>query len=146
MRPIPCGISAFLAVAVGAAAGSVVSSTAGHEPPVVPDATTRALDERFALAAEVRSYKDRLLDDLVAGRTTLAAVADEFLRVDEDDPTVLAATMRKYAGGDDRDKSARHVLDLVRERLPDGADTSDVLGRLRAEYAAEFGYRLPDRT
>src|SRR4051794_35541323 len=57
-----------------------------------------ALKERLARNDAAVKYKDYLVRELVAGRMTLAAVADEFLRVNAEDPAVLETVLRSYPG------------------------------------------------
>jgi hypothetical protein len=139
-------VKAALLAAVGGLVGSKIPRPVRRDPSDPPDPVARSLDDRFAQVKARCWYKDHLLDELLAGRTSLKDVADEYLRVDEEDPVVMEVTMRKYAGGSDREKSARHVLDAVRERLPAGVKGRAALDRLRTEFATTFRKQPVRRT
>ena len=84
--PLAAGIGFAIAHADPAAApgGPPADLEAGLDP---------ALKDRLAQNAAVVAYKDYLVRELVAGRMTLAQVADEFLRVNGEEPAVLASVL-----------------------------------------------------
>ena len=130
-------LTAALLLAVGALVGAEVP---GRDPSGPPDPVARSLDDQLAHKTEVFKYKDYLLAAVLAGRMSLQDVADEYLRLDEEDPVVLELTIRNYPGESAREKSARHVLDAVRDRLPAGdVKGRAALDRLRTEFAATSG-------
>src|SRR6478672_7142268 len=63
------------------------------------------LKARLAQNHAIVKYKDYLVREMVAGRMTLAEVADEFLRVNAEEPKILETVLRTCPGASDREKS-----------------------------------------
>ena len=99
------------------------------------------LQGRLSQNDAVVKYKDYLVREMLGGRMTLAEVADEFLRVNAEQPKVLAGVLEKYPGANDREKSAHNVIAFACGRCLTPAEESEVLAKLSTEFAATFGYR-----
>jgi hypothetical protein len=108
--------------------------------------TNPALHERLAQNDAIVKYKDYLVRELLNGRMTLAEVADEFLRVNADQPQVLESILRKYPGSSEREKSAHNVLAFACARCLTPAEAEEVLARLATEFAVAFGHQPADVT
>lgn len=106
----------------------------------------RALDDRLARTAEGVAYKQFLVGEMLAGRMTLGQVADEFLRVNAEDPAILQSILEKYPGADDREKSAHNVIAFARARCLSEAEADEVVARLSGEFARLFGHEPGDVT
>ena len=61
--------------------------------------------------------KDRLVTDLIDGRTTLAEVALVFLKMNQNRPGYMTVIRAGYAGQTDEERMARNVLNFVNPRL-----------------------------
>ena len=67
-------------------------------------------------SAEIRrriEVKDAMIQNLIAGRTTLAEVAAQFLALDENRPTYMNVLRSNNPGATDEEKMARHVIDYT---------------------------------
>ncbi len=100
-------------------------------------AVNHDLDRRLEAVAARTAYKEDLTDQLLAGRVTLAAAADGFLRVNQDVPECLSAMRLHFPGVDDREMSARNVIEYARQRVATAAWPA-VSRRLTGEYQAAF--------
>jgi hypothetical protein len=90
------------------------------------------------------NYKDYLVRELIDGRMTLAEVADEFLRVNAEEPAILESILKKYPGADDREKSAHNVLAFASARCLNEAEAEEMMARLSTQFAALFGHHPVD--
>lgn len=90
--------------------------------------------------------KDRLVGELLAGRTTLACAAEQFLAMGRHDPVWMAVIRRDYPGRTDAERAARNVIAYATSGLPeDGpARSAEVLARLEAEFLVLAGQSLAD--
>jgi hypothetical protein len=104
------------------------------------------LGARLSRNSELVEYKQYVARELVAGRMSLAEAADEFLRVNAEDPKVLASILEKYPGADEREKSAHNVIAFARARCLTEAEANEVYDKLAAEFALLFGHGPADIT
>jgi hypothetical protein len=77
--------------------------------------------------------KETKIDELKAGRRTLAEVTDEFLALNQSRPSYMVVIRTHYEGRTDREKVARNVIHYVRTRMDDPAEEAAVLSHLDAE-------------
>lgn len=112
-------------------AADAAQGAASHNP---------ALDaQTYHIAARI-AYKESLIRELIAGRTTLARVSDEFLRLNEEEPTTMNVLRTSYPGSGDEERSAHNVLEYVHHlRLPAGEE-DPLFTRLDREFADRFGH------
>jgi len=84
------------------------------------------------------AIKEALVADLIAGRTTLAAVTDEFLVLNQGRPEYMLIIRASYPGETDEEKTAHNVIGYVtRELAPYPPETrAEVLHRLQTELQA----------
>lgn len=90
---------------------------------------------------QLRAFREARARDLLAGRATLAEVADDFLAADAEDPLVLEGVRARYPGASDRVTAARRALAFAADRFPREARAGGRLGRLETEFALAFGRR-----
>ena len=140
---LPAAAAAALAVTTvnpAALAGAEVLSEgdlfAAAEDPALT-AVNHDLDRRLEAVAARSAYKEDLTDQLLAGRITLAAAADAFLRLNQDVPDRLEAMRLHFPGVDDREMSARNVIEYARQRVAPAAWPATAR-RLTGEYQAAF--------
>ena len=95
----------------------------------------RAFDYEDAETLRRMDLKDRLVADLIAGRTTLADVTEEFLALNRARPGYSAAIQTTYPGQTDEERTARNVLSYVSQRMGDlsPARQAEVTARLESE-------------
>lgn len=109
---------------------------------VAPDPETRDTHRRLAAKLDAvvarMHYKERLVDELIAGRADLMSVADEFLRMNREEPECLAILRRHFPGETDREVAARNVIDYVAPRVKP-ADRAAIRQRLDREFFVTFG-------
>lgn len=91
-----------------------------------------------AESAEVRrriDVKDALIQNLIAGRTTLAEVTAQFLALDENRPAYMAVLRNNQPGATDEEKMARNVISYTHSSLNERSliQKAVVLARLEAE-------------
>ncbi len=108
------------------------------------DAASAALDARREELLARIAYKEDLVNRLVAGQTTLDEVTAEFLRLNRGGP-VLDLIRTQYPGSSDEEKTARNVLEYVRQRRLPADQNARVMARLRQEFERRYGDR-PDLT
>lgn len=89
--------------------------------------------------------KELLIADLIAGRTTLADVAAQFLALNRSEPGYMDTLRAIYPGESDEETAARTVMGFVSPRLAGEppARQAEVAGRLEAEYARLVELRGP---
>ena len=82
--------------------------------------------------------KQALVNDLIAGRTTLAEVTAQFMLLNHDRQAAMDVIRRKFPGATDEEKTARNVIAFVDVTLSLGSaiDRAVVRTRLAAELAA----------
>lgn len=117
--------------------------TAGSDAAAVaPDPETRETHRRLAARLDAvmarMHHKERLVDELIAGRADLMTVADEFLRMNREEPECLAVLRRHFPGGSDREVAARNVIEYAAPRVKP-ADRVAVRQRLDREFVVTFG-------
>ncbi|MBA4188190.1 MAG: hypothetical protein C0467_09260 [Planctomycetaceae bacterium] len=90
--------------------------------------------------------KDALLDELIAGRTTLAAVTDRFLVLNQSQPASLAVIRKEYPGATDEEKTARNVIGFAEAELSKYPPTqkAEVLARLEAQFRQSYPAPVSD--
>lgn len=94
---------------------------------------THAIAERIAL-------KESLVTELIEGRTTLAAVAERFHKLNRDVPACMSAVRMKYPEMSDDERMTMNVLDFVKVRDLTPTQLDAVLGRLNTEYEQMYGH------
>lgn len=119
-----------------------------HTQPAKLDEPVRdpELRERLTRNDAVVKYKDYLVREMLDGRMTLTEVADEFLRVNAEQPRILEAVLEKYPGANEREKSAHNVLAFACARCVTEAEEAVLRTRLSTEFASTFGHRPIDTT
>jgi hypothetical protein len=141
-------LSVITAVAAAAAiltadpgdAGSADATIAATNRILASDPEMARLNVRtYELGARI-AYKDLLVQELVAGRATLAQVSDEFLRLNEEEPAELHVLRHRYPGSGDEEKSANNVLHFVHLVGLPAAEEGRVRARLDREFADRFGH------
>ena len=85
-------------------------------------------------------YKVKLLQQLIAGQTTLDAVAEEFLRLNRDTPSTLLAIRLEYPDVADDEAAALNVLDGVTQLTEPGDRRNAALARLGTEFRQHYGH------
>jgi hypothetical protein len=76
--------------------------------------------------------KEATVADLLAGRVALAEAADRFSALNDAQPRCAARVRERYAGGTDREKCARNVIDFALHRAPP-RERDALAARLEAE-------------
>jgi plasmid maintenance system antidote protein VapI len=108
-----------------------------------------AANERLSEAMDVESrlllqrieVKDRLVKDLLQGRTNLAAVTSQFHELNGDDPEMFWRLRECFHVKDGRQLAARNVLAFAETQLDSEANHANkpaVMERLDREYNAMF--------
>ena len=128
-------VPALVALALGFDAWSTSEAREQNQQAIELE---RKLD---ASATELRQRyeaKRALINDLVAGRTTLAEATAQFTILNRDRPECVEAIRRNCPGGTDEEKMARNVLGFVDAALSvePAATRRVVRARLEAELAA----------
>lgn len=100
-------------------------------------AVNKELTARLEAVAARTAEKEELTDQLLAGRAGLAAVADQFLRLNAQSEEALGMMRHNFPASDDRESAARTVLEYARQRA-DPAAWPRLRDRLAAEYRAAF--------
>jgi hypothetical protein len=90
------------------------------------------------------ALKDELITNLIAGRSTLAAMTLQFMALNEGYPAYMSVIRDSYPGASDEEKMARNVLDFLSIRLAHEPTWRrlTLLARLETEFhalSAEFG-------
>ena len=83
--------------------------------------------------------KDGLIEELVAGRTSLAEVANQFEILNQDVRECRIVFQSRYPGMSPEQQAAQNVIDFVRAREMSACERADVLGRLRDEFRQMYG-------
>jgi hypothetical protein len=101
------------------------------------DAKRRAFAYEDAELFRRMDLKDRLVAELIAGRTTLADVTEEFVALNRDRPGYTTTIRATYPGQTDEERTARNVLGYVSQRMGDlpPARQAEVMARLESEFA-----------
>jgi hypothetical protein len=146
--PRRVGLVLVLAVAAvvanpawSAALGIDVWNLPALQEQVEADATRgRELDKLDADVLRRMELKDRLVSDLIEGRTTLADVTAEFIRLNRDRPGYATAIRTTYAGRTDEERTARSILYCASRQLSHLPPTSRaaITTRLENEFADLF--------
>ncbi|HET6576248.1 MAG TPA: hypothetical protein VFG68_21785 [Fimbriiglobus sp.] len=116
-------------------------SAVGSDPAADPEANavSRELQVRQDAVIARIEYKDALIDQLIAGQTTLTEVTGEFLALNRG-THILTMIRAMYSGTNDEEKSARNVLDYVRQRMLPAEQNARVFKRLNREFAQAYGH------
>jgi hypothetical protein len=108
-------------------------------------AQVAALAEEAAEMDDVRdvirsrtALRRALVDDLIAGRVTLAEATGRFLAFNRGDPAYMSAIRSDHPGRTDEESQARNVLANVLVALDDPADRARLRERLGAELREMF--------
>ncbi len=80
--------------------------------------------------------KDTLIDELIAGQTTLAEVTSQFMILNRSQPVSAFLVRRDYPGATDEEKTARNVISYATAELSKGCPDrkEEVLAHLEAEF------------
>jgi hypothetical protein len=98
-----------------------------------------ALTAQIAEAQDDIRAKDRLAEELAAGRITLADAIDRFEALVQARPAVADGLRFQYPdAATDRERVARHVVDYTRTRLADADQQSRLAARMASELALLF--------
>ncbi|MFO0852149.1 MAG: hypothetical protein U0871_26830 [Gemmataceae bacterium] len=142
---VPAVAAAVFAILTADPAARSAREGDGCEPDpaaVAPDPETREAHRRLAAKLDAvvarMHHKEWLVDELIAGRADLMTVADEFLRMNREEPQCLAVLRRHFPGGSDREVAARNVIEYVAPRVKP-ADRVAVRQRLDREFVVTFG-------
>lgn len=86
------------------------------------------------------AIKEGLVADLIAGRTTLACVAEQFLALNQGRPEYMRVIRVTYPGASDFEKSAHNVIGYVEGELAryPAAQQDEVRRRLQTERCDLF--------
>lgn len=106
-------------------------------------ATDRQMGDRLGGLRERIAYKEELVNALVRGQTTLAAVTDQFAEMSRGDERAILLQRSQHGDLPETELAARGVLEYVRVRVADDGGSSVVLSRLHAEYKQRFGHPVP---
>ncbi len=101
------------------------------------------LGHRMSGLKERIEYKEELVNALIRGQTTLAAVADQFAGAHHGNDKMLLVMRLRYGDLPETELAARSVLDYVRQRVAADGGSSVVLSRVYAEYETQFGHPAP---
>lgn len=121
-------------------AGDPLGSSASGGTATPDAATVAALNERTHQIATRIAYKDSLMRELIAGRTTLTDVAAEFLRLNQDEAVNMSVLRQQFPCGNDEERSACNVIQYLYQRGLPAAEEARVLGRLEDEFARNYGH------
>ena len=77
--------------------------------------------------------KEVLIADLIAGRTTLAEVTSEFLRLNQGREVYMITLRRSHPDVSDEEMTARNVIDFTAERIPDPSLRATILANLERD-------------
>ena len=113
------------------------SAAAADPEQRIRDRDTTKAREIYALRFD---FKVKLLQQLIAGQTTLNAVAAEFLRLNRDTSSTLLALRLEYPDVADDEAAALNVLDGVIRLTEPGDRRNAVLARLGAEFHQHYGH------
>jgi hypothetical protein len=86
------------------------------------------------------AIKEGLVADLIAGRTTLACVTEQFLALNQGRPEYMRVIRVTYPGASDFEKSAHNVISYAEgelSRFP-AAQQNEARGRLQTELRDLF--------
>jgi hypothetical protein len=133
-----------VAVVLTADPGEGRATDAADGWPEYTDAATdeyrQRLDDRQRQILARVLHKEALVTALIEGRTTLAAVADEFLRLNRDYPITLEMVRLQFPGETDEEKHAYNVIAFARRGGLPAARKAEILARLAREFEALFGH------
>jgi hypothetical protein len=118
--------------------GAAGSDAAAHTDPEMEAANSELQARQDTVTARI-AYKEQLIDKLIAGRATLPEVAGEFLYLNQNTRT-LTMIRNLYSGSDDEERSARNVLDYVRQRMLPAEQNARVFERLHREFEQAYGH------
>lgn len=105
--------------------------------------TDRQMCHRMTNMKERIEYKEELVNALLSGQTTLAAVADQFAEAHRGDDKSLLLQRMRYGDLPETELAARGVLEYVRLRVAPDGGSSVAMSRVYAEYEQMFGHPAP---
>ncbi|HEX4607124.1 MAG TPA: hypothetical protein VH092_02880 [Urbifossiella sp.] len=109
------------------------------------DANLRDVDRITGEIADAQveiQAKERLADELIAGRMTLADATDRFETMVNGRPRMMIGLRCMYPDAKtDRERVALHVIEYTKDRLTDPAEKNRIWVRMATEMAVLF----PDR-
>jgi hypothetical protein len=100
----------------------------------------RVLDTNCTELRQRYEAKTAMIDDLIAGRTTLAEVTAQFMLMNRDRPACMAVIRSTWPGATDEEMMARNVIGFVDTSLQGDTETdrAEVRSRLDAQLTAMF--------
>jgi hypothetical protein len=131
--PAGLAVALYLVPAAREAARFRTQVTALAEEAAEMDGTRDVIRTRAA-------RKRALVDDLIAGRVSLAGATGRFLALNRGDPDYMAVIRSDHPGRTDEESQARNLVANVLTALDDPADRA----RLRARLGGELGEMFPD--
>lgn len=126
------------ALFVSVESGTVGGDAATYTDPEL-DAERRGMQAQLEATKARIVYKDELIDRLIVGQATLAEVSGEFLRMNQA-TAALGIIRHLHPGSSDEEKSARNVIEFVRQRKLPAERNAEVMGRLRREFEQTYGH------
>jgi hypothetical protein len=109
-----------------------------HEQLAAGAAKSRDFEREGEVVLRRIQLKDRMVDDLIDGRSTLAEIARRFHNLDRYRPGYMTVIRATVPGRTDRERSARNVLSFVAPRVADltVSHREEVLTRLETEFSS----------
>jgi hypothetical protein len=145
-------IALVLAIPVAAIANPTWAASVGldvwnvpalQEQNAVADERNRNLEDANQELHSRIDVKEGLIRNLIAGRTTLAAVRDQFLILDQDRPDYMFVIRQNKPGATDEEAMTHNVIGYTLIRL-DGLSALEKLAVI-ARLDAEFRRMTPNR-
>jgi hypothetical protein len=145
------GVVGILAVVVPGPveAGAVVADLWNwHE---IQDITAHDIEHTRQLEVEDETIqkridiKEALINDLIAGRATLADVCSEFHRLNEAREVYMYTLRRSYPDASDTEIIARNVINFTTDRIADPARRATMLAQLEREMVQMQTNKTPAR-
>lgn len=101
------------------------------------------LVHRMTGLKERMEYKEELVNALIRGQATLAAVTDQFAEANRGNDQSHLIMRTRYGDLPETELAARSVLDYVRTRVAPDGGSAVALSRVHAEFEHLFGHPAP---
>lgn len=98
------------------------------------DALTAELEGMSRELRQRIEVKNRLVDELLAGRTTLAEVTTQFLAMNQTRKEYMVTVRMHYSGATDAEKTARNVIGFASTDIAGYCPIQRALVLVRLEY------------
>jgi hypothetical protein len=109
------------------------------------DPETRAIrdqmDSKQQSVSQRIAYKEALITELIAGRTTLHEVSQEFLALNREVPSAMFVLRWKFQVESDEEVSALNVIDFVTDRVSYKRLDPRILQDIEQQFIARFGHK-----